>query len=394
MRTISPVLQDDRIFELAEEFGTPLTIIDEQRVQDNVSSVLDAISGRIELRVAVKAFATPWLLSPLSQMRVGFDVASPNEIQLAECLGVRPQAMHFYMPGARTHDIARAMEAGCSVSIDRLDLVEFLVFLDGGPGVDIRVAANISLDEDMAWVDSACSAKLGVERQVVPDFIEALGKIGCWNVGLHYHLGSQICGIEPYCDQLRDALKLVSRFPQIARVNLGGGMSAGYPGERGFDFAELAREIDKIRSELTIDRHVDVTIEPGRALCHDAVIHVAQATDVRAVAGRVVVICDGRLSSLDLPLDVSSSRAGDGAAIDTEIYGMACSPHDLLAHAQMMPLQPGDYICFRGVGAYALQLEGVLQARSKAKEIAILSTGEIIVRRLPASLDDFLSITL
>ena len=67
--------------ELARQYGTPLFIVDHQRIRDNYGEFKDSLP-RVQAYYAVKANSNPEIVRTLYKIGASFDVASMPEFRI------------------------------------------------------------------------------------------------------------------------------------------------------------------------------------------------------------------------------------------------------------------------------------------------------------------------
>ena len=102
--------------DLAEQFGAPLYVLDEDRVRANCRTYVRALSeympaGSYPL-FAGKALCFKGLYPVLEQEGMGADVVSPGEIYTALAGGFPAERLYFHGNNKTDEDIAYALESG------------------------------------------------------------------------------------------------------------------------------------------------------------------------------------------------------------------------------------------------------------------------------------------
>ena len=95
---------------LAEEFGTPLYVADENRIRQRYREFRDAFSAlNVEIKYACKANTSLAVLNILRQEGAGADVLSEGELHIALKVGIKPEDIIFTGNNKTDSEIERAL---------------------------------------------------------------------------------------------------------------------------------------------------------------------------------------------------------------------------------------------------------------------------------------------
>ena len=230
---------------LAEEFGAPLYVLDEDKLRENCRTYVQALrenmpEGSYPL-FAGKALCFKGLYPVLNEEGMGADVVSPGEIYTALAGGFPAEKLYFHGNNKTDEDIAYALDShvGCFIvdnhqELARLDEaagvrgIRQRVLLRVTPGIDPHTLQAINTGR----ID--CQFGVPIETGQAARFVaDALGRKNLIVEGFHSHIGSQIFEAEPFCD----AVDILLDFAQAMRqahgfvaetLNLGGGFGVRY----------------------------------------------------------------------------------------------------------------------------------------------------------------------
>ena len=117
---------------LAEEYGTPLYLMDEDRIRHNCRLYLDAFRGTFRAgslpHYAAKAAAFKAICRVVAEEGMGIDVCSPGEIATAVAAGVDMSRVMFPSNGKSDEDIRYAMDKGVGAFV--IDNVEEMLAIE------------------------------------------------------------------------------------------------------------------------------------------------------------------------------------------------------------------------------------------------------------------------
>src|SRR5579859_2137389 len=109
-RFIDP-FQPAEVRRLVKEFGSPLLILDCERVRVQYRKLKKALPG-VDLHYALKPMPHPSVVSTILAEGGFLDLATTGEVQLVERLGVAPERCIHTHPIKREQDIINATKYG------------------------------------------------------------------------------------------------------------------------------------------------------------------------------------------------------------------------------------------------------------------------------------------
>ncbi len=398
--------------ELAARYGTPLYLLDEDRVRDNCRRYAEAVRrylGEDSYPLyAGKALCFKGIYPIVAEEGLGIDVVSGGEIYTAKVAGFPMEKSYFHGNNKTEDEIAYAMEAGvgCIVvdnpqelmTVDRLSAqrgIKQKILLRVTPGIDSHTFKAVSTGQ----LDS----KFGMPIQTgqAREFCEQLCTLSHLEfMGFHCHIGSQIFDCQPFFDtadvmlaftaEMRDAFGLQTRV-----LDLGSGF--GIPYKEGEPTADLEQGIRGIGehiaarcAEYNLPRPA-ILLEPGRAIVGDAGVTLYTVGSVKEIPDcRNYVSIDGGMT--DNPryalyqaehAVVNASRAAEAATYPCAVAGRCCESGDMIReHVLVARPQAGDILAVLTTGAYNFSMSSNYN-RVLRPALVMLKDGEsrVVVRR-------------
>ena len=360
--------------DLAEEFGTPLVLIDEEHLRERCRAFVSAFP---RVLWAVKAF--PLLAIMRIALDEGMDLLASTGGELHACLRAGAPGERVVLHGNNKSDreLAEAVDAGVGlVILDNAGEAERLAAAAEAAGrrqpVLLRIAPGIDVETHAYVKTAAPDTKFGtpVAGGLALAALRAAGDLDSLEVrGIHLHLGSQLLDPEPYrrglvaaLDFLEDAREALGF--EASTLDLGGGMGTRYRDEQPVEPAALAAAMLPAVREGFEERGLrppDLLMEPGRAITSGAAVTLYRVGTIKEVPDvRRFVAVDGGMSDNLRPALYGSrytvalaSRAGEGSRTVT-IVGKHCESGDELARdvALAADVRRGDLVAFASTGAY------------------------------------------
>lgn len=367
---------------LAEKYGTPLMVMDEERIRRNCRIYKDAMKkyfgeGSYPL-FASKAFSCKYIYRIAKEEGIGIDIVSPGELYTALSAGFDVSKSFFHGNNKTDEDIAYGIDSGVGhfvvdnlTELDKIDEyagkkgVRQPIILRLTPGIDPHTHAAISTGK----VDS----KFGIPietGQADRAVVYALGKKNIRLDGFHCHIGSQIFDIKPFCDAAELMIKYITSVRdktgyEADILNLGGGFGVRYTeSQPELDYADficrIASFIDAEVSRSGIKRP-HIIMEPGRSIVADSCLTLYTVGGTKEIEGfRNYVSVDGGMTDNPRYALYQSeytvclaSRMLDKPDYVCTVAGRCCESGDLLQENVTLPKPVrGDILSVLVTGAY------------------------------------------
>lgn len=343
------------IQRLAGEFGSPLLIIDCQRIREQYRKLHKALPG-VDLHYALKPLPHPAVVETIVEMGGWLDLATTGEAQLVARLGVDPARCIHTHPIKRDIDIRNALHLGVRIFVaDNPDEVrKFERYRD-----QAELLLRVSFRSPGAVVD--LSRKFGCDPEDLLELARLARKLGIPVRGLSFHVGSQASDPSKHVEAIEVCAKLMAKarkekLGKFDTLDIGG----GYPIEYGQKVADIGRFCAPIRAALAkLPARLRVIAEPGRYICGPAAIGVASVMGRAKREGHWwYYLDDGLYGSYSGQLfdhakyPVESLRQGE-EKFPSVLAGPTCDSIDVIAENLMLPqLKAGDLIVGRAMGAY------------------------------------------
>jgi diaminopimelate decarboxylase len=378
---------------VADEFGTPLHVVDVARLRANYYGFLDAFSGihaPVHLGTSYKTNPAPFVLSSLHAWGSRAEVISHFELWLALKLGVPADRIIFNGPGKPREALEAAVAGGIGlVNVDSLEELEALEAVCAAQGRPQRIGIRVT--GDVGW-EQQFGLPIG-GGVALEAFRRAHRSPHLRPVGVHLHLGTGIGEPDTYArgiSQVLDLARSLRRDPGLTLEVLDFGGGFGVPTtrtltewdhrlqylrlpvrpaipERAPRPTDYAARIEPLLSGYLAEGAaggVEVVFEPGRAITGSAQMLLLRVLRVKQAgrATRDVILDGGRNLCLPLAWEFHEihpvSRMREGPLLPQSLYGPLCHPGDIVAqHKLLPPLVEGDVVAVMDAGAYFLPNE-------------------------------------
>ncbi len=371
------------LVELAEKYGTPLYVFDEETIRTIANQYKNAFKDypNINMLYAAKAFMTKAICRILADEGFGFDLVSGGEIYTAHSAGVDMSKCLFNGNNKSYDELEMALEVGVGkFSVDNFLELALLNEAAGAAGkkadILLRITPGIECHTHEYIQTGHLDSKFGFDLTQIDDALELLrDEYQNLNViGLHAHIGSQIFETKIYYDEVEVILKEIARIKEkfgieLHTINLGGGLGIKYTeNDEPPTIDEIAKQITTSVEENSKKYNTgDITIfiEPGRSIIGTSGVTLYTVGSSKQVPkGRKYVAVDGGMADNPRPSLYQAlytaqvaNKPGAPLAQTITLAGRFCESGDILIKDVEMPeLEEGDIICVYDTGAYGYSM--------------------------------------
>ena len=405
---------------LTERFGTPLYLMDEDRIREICRIYRTALEsvfrGRGQILYASKAASFRHMYEIMAEEGLGVEVVSIGEIRTAQRAGFPMERVWFNSNNKTDEDISYALEAGIGVFIvDNREELLSLNALAGEKGILQKILLRLTPGIDPHTYDAVATGKVdskfgigmfGGEAERVTR--EALTCENLRLLGFHCHVGSQVFDSDVF---LRSA-DVMLEFIAWARRSLGYetehlDLGGGY----GVRYLESEPEIDLAANIRQVGEHVlsrceelgipvpELSFEPGRSIVADAGLTLYTVGTVRQIPGVVTYVSvDGgmtdniryalyRASYTVLPAD----NMGAERDMRCSLVGRCCESDDVIQPDIDLPssTRRGDRIAVCTTGAYHYSMASNYN-RIPRPPVVMLKEGDAFIAVRRETLEDLI----
>lgn len=405
---------------LAKQYGTPLYVMDEGMIRDNMKQFRDSVKryyhGKGFVCYASKAFSCKEIYRIAMEESIGVDVVSAGELHTAASVGFPPEKICYHGNNKTESELRMAIDYGVGyLVVDNLDELELAEQVAGGLGKTVRILLRVTPGVEAhthefiqtGQIDSkfGLAIELGLAMQGVQ---KALTLPHLQLEGIHCHIGSQIFEIEPFAHAADILLGFMAQVKQdcgyeMKTMNLGGGFGIAYTGGDDpvayDDYMKQVSETVKHTAEKLGIALPFVIIEPGRAVVGPAGMTLYTVGGVKEIPDiRKYVSVDGgmtdniRYALYQAEYDfIVANRADLPKSEKVTIAGRCCESGDLLGeHVALQPAQIGDILAVCATGAYNYSMANHYNRVPKPAVVMVKGNeSRVVVRR--ETLDDIIS---
>ncbi len=414
---------------LAQEFGTPLFVIDEADFFDRAVAWKSALEHHFgdtagTVYYAGKSFLNKEVARWVHTVGIGLDVCSGGELAVATSIGFPMDRVELHGNNKSEDEIRAAITAGVGIIVmDSFHEIERVariaaelkkiqrVYLRLTPGVEAHTHEFISTaheDQKFGFSIASGAAWRAIEKSLEHSSLSL--------VGLHSHIGSQIFNNEGFEIAATRLIELLAKYRdhfdrQLPELDLGGGYGIAYlPGESSLVASDVLGAIATVvKSEcekhgLTVPK---ISIEPGRHIVGPTTTTLYEVGTTKSVEldggdSRRYISIDGGMSDNIRPslygaqyTALIANRLSTADLVSSRIVGKHCETGDIVIREIDLPedVAPGDLLAVPATGAYGRSMASNYNHMPRPAVVAVRGgKARLITRR--ESINDLLALDI
>eukprot|EP00163_Fabomonas_tropica_P009695 TRINITY_DN19539_c0_g1_i1.p1 TRINITY_DN19539_c0_g1~~TRINITY_DN19539_c0_g1_i1.p1 ORF type:complete len:481 (+),score=60.45 TRINITY_DN19539_c0_g1_i1:230-1672(+) len=418
--------------KLAEKYATPLYVVCEDTFKASCHQYVDTLAQHYPENKTSVSFATKsWPAVTLEKWALEsgccLDVVSGGELHVALQAGARPHQIYFHGNNKSRQELQEAISADVMIIVDNWyeirTIADIVSSRDTPYDVFIRLTPGIKISTHKYITTGHLDSKFGFDPDELPTLFQFFKEHKQVRLkGLHAHVGSQACELQPFndlallmCRHLKDARAAGLDVPCI---NLGGGLGVSYtpdaeltppPGIPAFAEA-MARGVRDACTQLGLEPP-QLGVEAGRSIVAPSTVALYRVGSTKRVTGgRFYLAVDGGVSDNPRPClyesqyyaMVANKMPSTGAEYEAwrrqyagvkepaspqeqvTVAGKHCEQGDLLlSHAPWpVPADTDDILAFACSGAYQMSMASNYNKIRRPAAVAVQGgKARVMVRR-------------
>jgi diaminopimelate decarboxylase/aspartate kinase len=307
------------------------------------------------------------------------ECVSQGELEhaFASVPGLDPERVLFTPNFAARSEYEAAFSMGVRVTVDNLYPLKMWPDVFRGREIFLRIDPGFGRGHHSHVRTGGVHSKFGVALSSADELVALTKDAGVRVTGLHAHTGSGIFDVANWTETGAQLADLAARFPEVAVIDLGGGI--GVPEQLGhgeIDLEKLDRGVAELARKFP---HIEFWMEPGRFLVAKAGVLVAVVTQLKGKGDVQYVGIATGMNSLIRPAlygahhDIRNlTRLEDPMSHRVNVVGPICETADQLGADRWLPqTQEGDVLLIATCGAYGYAMASHYNLRPPAAEFMI-----------------------
>ncbi len=372
------------VTEIADEFGTPAYVTDEQRLRENYRNVYSAFSKYMDTRIhyACKANTNLAILSILNQEGTGIDAVSVGEVMTCLKAGIPADRIMYTGVNVSDAELKAVTDIGVMINVDSRSELERLAKINKKLPISFRITPGVGSGHSDKVITGKKGSKFGIPKNdVIKTYLRAK-ELGFDIKGIHAHIGSGGQSVEPFMDMMDVLTDTVNELKEngidLEFIDMGGGIGVPYKmNEDEMDLNELAMNVTDIITENTDIE--TIILEPGRYIVCDSTVLLTRCVDVKDAGVKKYIGVDAGFNTLIRPAMYDSyhyvaigNKFGKCSTAKYDVAGPICESGDFLAHDRALPdPEEGDVVVIYNAGAYGFSMSSNYNSRPLCSEVLV-----------------------
>ncbi len=268
----------DLIYQIIEEFGTPVHILDERGIRETIHNFYGVFSWAeyIKNYYAAKANPNPHIFRITGDEGMGLDCSSLPELVKAEMAGITGENIMFTSNNTAYGEYTKANELGAIINLDDINMIDFLEREVGIPEeISFRYNPGPLQKGSPYFGGDPEDQKYGTMKDQLFDAYRLMAEKGVKRFGIHTMFHSNCLNPEIFVGIYEMMFSLVEEILEktgvpITRVNFGGGMGIPYNlKDESLDLNSISKGLQRAYDEKIVKRGLDpikLCFENGRMI--------------------------------------------------------------------------------------------------------------------------------
>ncbi len=396
--------------DIAEEFGTPTYVIDENRIRDNYNRFYNAFTKYypdFKVFYACKANTNLAVMKILESEGCSIDAVSPGEVYIAKKVGFDGSRILFTGNNITNDELKFVHDEGVVLNIDSVSALKRLAKIVDPEGLKIsfRVNPMVGAGHHDHCITGGVMSKFGIMDNEAVEVYTLAKELGFNPIGMHSHIGSGILDPEPFKLAIESTMDIAGKVHQetgidFEFVDFGGGVGIPYTPEENIvdldKFAEVNVGLFKEKIEEYGMASPTMYLEPGRYLVGDASVLLVTVNSLKQSYRKFIGVDAGFHTLLRPAMYDSYHHIVDASKMDApntqevDIAGNVCESGDLFARDRPMPdVEEGDVLGILNAGAYGFTMSSNYNSRPLTSEV-LVTDGKCSLVRERQNFEDLL----
>jgi len=367
------------LVNLADKYGTPLWLMDEQTIRQAVQAVKAGLDDYPDAHVAYagKAFLCSAMCHLLKDLGVGLDVVSEGELYTATQADFPADMLLLHGNNKSPREIEDALNYGdVRIVVDNRSELEMVAAIARKLGrkarILLRMIPGVEPDTHPHIRTGQYGSKFGIAIEELNTLIEYIKRfpLELDLIGLHAHIGSGINQIDPFLKVPEIMAELLKRIKaehdlSLPELDLGGGIGITFTDkDKPVGLYQWSHEIAHATISA-LSKHGLVAprlwLEPGKAIVGTAGITLYRVGHTKTLSdGTTCLAVDGGMADNPRPITYQADYVAELAnradapqsSSPSQLVGRFCEQGDVIIRETNIAGKTGDLVAVYGTGCY------------------------------------------
>ncbi len=400
--------------EIAEKYGTPIYITNEQMIRKRYKELKDTLNSvykKNKIYYAVKSNTNLAMLKILNSEGSNFDCSSTGEIYTCLKSGIPSDRIIYTGNMFSNEDFNFAVERDILINLDSYSQLKRLVKIHEKRGkntnlISFRFNPEFGAGHHPHTITAGREIKFGIlENQIIQAYSKAK-ELGFKKFGIHQHIGSGIINATDFDKPTVKFLDIIDKISkslsiQFEFIDFGGGIGIPYhPEENPIDLMKYSEIVFNSCKELVEKGDIGdpfLFIEPGRYISAESTIILTQINTIKDNGFKLFAGIDAGFNTLIRPIlygsyhhIIACREKSKEKILKYDVVGPICESGDVLGRERELPeLDEGDYIGILDAGAYGYVMSSPYNSRPRPAEF-LINKGNVYKIRNNEKFDDLI----
>ncbi|MBR5406998.1 MAG: diaminopimelate decarboxylase [Lachnospiraceae bacterium] len=387
--------------KLAEKFGTPLYVYNEDIIRDRMLRVANVITKYpYRANYSCKTNTNLSILKIALDAGINADAMSEGEMRMLLKAGFTPDRIFYVCNNVSADEMRFAIDNDILTSLDSLDQIRMFGTINRGGRCAVRINPGVGAGHHEKVVTAGKKTKFAIAEADIDEIFKIADEYDLKIVGINQHVGSQFMDPSPFLAAVDNLLRIAMRFKDLEFIDFGGGYGIPYhklDDEKEYDMEAFSKEFTAKLDDFVL-RYGSVPLfksEPGRYCVAEGGVILGRVHSIKENSGIKYVGTDVGMNVLVRPSmydswhDIEIIRDGkvvgrDNAGFEkVTVCGNICESGDVLCKDRELPkVKDNDLICVLDAGAYGYSMCSSYNTRLRPAEVMVCSDGSIkLIRR-------------
>jgi len=392
-------IESDFLYDIIQEFGTPLYLYNCQVIKDNINQIRTNLKYKpLALHFACMSNNNIELLRLIKSQGIDIFVCTTEELYIAQKAGFKNKNIAISASNLNDYELGILVKSNGIINADSLYQFDKLIKL-GLKRIGLRIAPNVKMPPSIINAAIGKESRLGIQEEDALSLINKSRHSDNLVIGLHMYIGANILDYKLYLDAIDRLISIGKQIETLEYIDIGGGFGIDYNRKKRFNWKNFDYEISTRMNELSdqLGKPIELKLEPGRCIIASAGILIARIIEIKEHNGKLFIGTDTNMSNFARPYIYNQNHEiilinNKNCNKQNTVYicGNSIAAKDFLAKKIKLPkAQVGNYIAIMDTGAYGYSMSSNFCSRLRPVEV-LLKNGKAILIRERETVNDLI----
>jgi diaminopimelate decarboxylase len=412
-------INDNILLEkIAEEYGTPYQIYDENGIRNNIKNLLRSFKSKFptfKQFFAVKATPNLNILKIMIDEGCGIDCSSYAELMFAKMLNIGGDLIMYTSNYTEKKDLKLALELNANINLDDVSILDDLIEINNNKSPEkicfrLNPGLGHSDSETISNVLGGENSKFGISKDDIIIGYKRAKEFGSKRFGLHMMTGSCVLDENYWNSTIEVMFEVVNELHKnnivLEYINIGGGIGISYkPDDKQVCIESLSDTIynkyNECIKKYNLNYNPSVYMENGRYITGNFGWLVSRCHVIKKTNGKIFYGLDASMANLMRPgmygsyhdITIPKYNNLNTPKIKANVVGTLCENNDWFAKERELPeAQKYDLFVIHNTGAHGHSMGFNYNSKFRAPEILFKENKEIKLIRKRETTDDLINL--